>query len=222
MPRTGIVVTARDGSSRLPGKHLRLLDGQRPLLEIMLSRLDQVDGIAEQIVATDWTSPGVTVLAQQLGWRVYTGHPTDILARLIGAATHHNLEIVVFVPGDQPLIDPAVVTSVLRDVVEKKCDFAANTNPDGFAVRVMETEVLLRLEAAMAATREHGTHLLLHPFQFCPRVRVANHSSHKFSVDTAEDLRTIERLVAARGTGASLEEYVAAMEVLANGATDHR
>ena len=199
-----VVVQARTGSSRLPGKVLLPLAGQ-PLLARQLERLQACRTPFALVVATT-TGPvddSVAVVASRAGAQVYRGHPTDLLDRHVRAARAVKADVVVKIPSDCPLIAPEVVDHVLaawlaRGAAER-LDYLGNlhppTHPDGNDVEVMplaSLEIAWR-EAKRAFEREHTTPFL---WDQPARFRLANvtwetgldySKSHRFTIDYPED-----------------------------------
>jgi spore coat polysaccharide biosynthesis protein SpsF len=161
-----IIVQARTGSTRLPGKVLMPLAG-RPLLEQMLRRLEGVRLASEIVVATtvDDEDEPIRQLCRQIGARCHSGHPTDLLDRHYQAAREAQADVALKIPSDCPLIDPAVVDLVLGHYIdhESDYDFVSNlhppTWPDGQDVEVIPMPVLKTAwrEAEREIEREHTT-----------------------------------------------------------------
>ncbi|MCZ8131370.1 MAG: 3-deoxy-manno-octulosonate cytidylyltransferase [Steroidobacteraceae bacterium] len=110
-----VVVPARWGSTRLPGKPLRLLAG-RPMIEHVWRRACE-SGAAEVLVATD--DERIASACREFGaTAVLTdpGHPsgTDRLAEVARTRGWPAHEIVVNVQGDEPLLPPANVAQVAQ------------------------------------------------------------------------------------------------------------
>jgi spore coat polysaccharide biosynthesis protein SpsF len=208
-----VVVQARTGSTRLPGKVLLPVAGA-PLLVRMLERVRAARTPTAVAVATttDAADQPVRDLARAAGVRVVSGHPTDLLARHHQAALECGLsavpdapgaagDLVVKIPSDCPLIDPAVIDRVIGWTLERPgChDFVSNlhpaTYPDGNDVEVMPFSALATAwrEAARPHEREHTTPFLWdHPERF----RLGNvrwetggdlSMSHRFTIDYPED-----------------------------------
>ena len=112
--RTAIVIQARTGSSRLPGKVLAPLAGVS-LLERVVERVLEADTGAEVVVATTILSEDedIRAICKRRGFRCHSGHPTDLLARHVEAARSVGADVLVKIPSDCPLIDPAVVRRVI-------------------------------------------------------------------------------------------------------------
>ena len=103
-----IVIPARYGSTRLPGKPLRLLAG-RPLIEHVHARASAA-GAREVIVATD--DERIAAACRGFGAEVELtdarhASGTDRLAEVARLRGWAGSEIVVNVQGDEPLLAPA-------------------------------------------------------------------------------------------------------------------
>lgn len=204
--RVGLIVTAREDSTRLPRKHLQPLDGRRTLLEVMLSRLHRSNA-EEYILATTPRSAATACLADALKWQVYSDETTrdqNVLGRVLGAAGRFNLDVVAFVPGDQPLMDAALVDEAVEKLSEG-WEYVEHLG-DGFSVRVFQTELLRRLVDYILSAQEHVTTAFLSPWQ--ERHIILQHGIiGKYSVDTLEDLQRVRSLVDKIGPDAGWREY---------------
>jgi spore coat polysaccharide biosynthesis protein SpsF len=164
--KVAAVIQARMGSTRLPGKVLLPLDG-RPLLERMLARVRQAKTLDEIVIATTHLAVDESIrrLATVCGVRCVAGHPTDLVDRHLQAARECNADVVVKIPSDCPLIDPAVIDEVVGFYRARypRFDFVSNLHPaswpDGNDVEVMSRAVLETTwrEAARPFQREHTT-----------------------------------------------------------------
>src|SRR5262245_11229498 len=130
--RIGVVIQARTGSSRLPGKILLPLAGA-PLLQRMIERVRGAKTSFETVVATtvDPADDPVEELCRRIEVRCVRGHPTDLLDRHLAAARAVGAEAVVKIPSDCPLIDPAVIDRVLGFFLAEpdRWDFVSNLHP---------------------------------------------------------------------------------------------
>lgn len=207
-----VVVQARTGSTRLPGKVLLPVAGA-PLLVRMLERVRQARTPTEVVVATttDAADEPVRELARRAGVRCVSGHPTDLLDRHYHAALECGLspladtaaaaDVVVKIPSDCPLIDPAVIDRVIGCHLDQpeRYDFVSNlhpaTYPDGNDVEVMPLPALAAAwrEADRPHEREHTTPFLWdRPGRFrlgnvCWETGADLSMSHRFTIDYPED-----------------------------------
>ncbi len=198
-----VVVQARTGSTRLPNKVLADVCGGT-LLQRMLERVLAAGTPSEVVLATTLppADDHIRDIGHALDLRVYSGHPTDLLDRHFCAARAARADVVVKIPSDCPLIDPAVIDRVIGAFTEdpERYDFVSNLHPpswpDGNDVEVMPMAVLERAwaEAFEPHEREHTT-----PFVWDrpERFRIGNvrwpggrdlSMSHRWTIDYPEDL----------------------------------
>jgi spore coat polysaccharide biosynthesis protein SpsF len=199
---TVVVVQARTGSTRLPGKVLMPLAG-RPLLYRMLERVLAANTPSRVIVATttDESDDVVERIAKATGVDCFRGHPTDLLDRHYHAATAFDADAVVKIPSDCPLIDPAIIDRVIDEYATHAggVDFVSNlhppTYPDGNDVEVMSRRVLetAQIEATEPHHREHTTPFIWEqPDRFrCRNVAWESgldfSSTYRWTIDYIED-----------------------------------
>jgi spore coat polysaccharide biosynthesis protein SpsF len=201
-----VIVQARTGSTRLPGKILMPLAGE-PLLARMIERVRAAKMPFDLVVATttDAADDDVAALASRIDVPCFRGHPTDLLDRHYRAALEEKADVVVKIPSDCPLIDPQVIDRVLAAWRDRTAplDYMSNlhpaTYPDGNDVEVMAMAALETAwrEASMPHEREHTTPFL---WDRPERFRLGNVTweagldysmSHRFTIDYPEDYRFI-------------------------------
>jgi 3-deoxy-manno-octulosonate cytidylyltransferase (CMP-KDO synthetase) len=108
---TVVIIPARFGSTRLPGKALADIAG-RPMVCHVADRAGRARGIARVIVATDDTRIRDAV-ARAGGEAMLTGsqHPTGT-DRLAEVARGLEADVLVNVQGDLPLLEPTMVEAL--------------------------------------------------------------------------------------------------------------
>jgi len=119
-PKVAVVIPARYGSTRFPGKALFKIAG-RPLVEHVWRRCSRAKGIAEVIVATDDMRIAETAFA--FGAEVAMTSPkhrsgTDRCAEV--ARDLAGFSHVINVQGDEPLIDPALISRLAKALAAEK------------------------------------------------------------------------------------------------------
>ncbi len=152
------------GSSRLPGKVLKLLAG-RPVIEHVLRRAmasKRADAICLATTREAIDDP-LEEVARALGVSVFRGSETDVLGRFAGAARMMKADIVVRVTCDCPLLDPSVVDAVIDLRESTEADYASNGLvmdwPDGLDCEAFTAAVLFAADKAARDPyeREHVT-----------------------------------------------------------------
>ncbi len=206
-----VVLQARMGSSRLPGKVLAPICG-RTILSHCIRRL-QAAAIGEVVVATS-TRPedmAVVVEAQRHNVRVVRGSSTDVLGRYLLAIEDWKGPFVFRATADNPVVDIDAPGRVLK-VLEGGADYCVEEGlPVGAAVEGMRTEAL-RESATLAQSpydREHVTPYLRHqPARFAVRPVAAPPECYRphlrLTVDTRDDLSYVRSLLEQAGADARL------------------
>ncbi len=201
---TGVIVQARMGSSRLPRKVLADLAGA-PAIVRQFQRLTRVRGAPLLIMATSdlpMDDPLAAAAAQVPGLRVWRGSELDVLKRYADAARHFELDVIVRVTGDCPLIEPPVIDAVL-DMFGTAGDYAFADNnvprtfPHGFDVQVSSRWALETAdrEAVLPYDREHVMPFITTRPERFPTAHVVSSrppcSEIRITLDYPEDLALI-------------------------------
>lgn len=205
--KKAIIIQARMTSTRLPGKVMREVLG-KPLLQIQLERLVHAGNVDEIIVATTTndTDRPIVELCNSLSIPIFRGSEEDVLERYYQAATEYNVDIVIRITSDCPVIDPRVVEQVIdyylanQDSVDYVSNTGVRTYPRGMDTEVFSRQVLEQAYryATKAPEREHVTlYIYRHPELFklgnYPYWRDVSH--HRWTVDTLEDFELIKRII---------------------------
>jgi spore coat polysaccharide biosynthesis protein SpsF len=227
MRGTAVVLQARMGSTRLPGKAMRVLGG-RTLLEHAIRRL-RASGYPVVLATTTLSDDDcLCAAAETLGAYVFRGSENDVLDRYAQAARHYELHRVVRATGDNPAVDIDAVGRTLALLDRTSAAHVVEHGlPYGAAVEAIRGAALF--EAASAATdpydREHVTPFL----KRTPRFRAVQalapgrvrRPGLRLTVDTEDDLVFMQALVEAVGPQnepAPLTAFIAAADRLACGA----
>lgn len=205
MTRTAIIIQARMGSTRLPGKVLKPIAG-RPMLSYQLERMRQAKRASSIVVATT-TSTLDDVLVDFCGAEgveCTRGPEQDVLSRYAQAARQCRADAVVRVTADCPLLEADLVDQAIHLYERTACDYVSNmiepTWPYGMAVEVFSTAILLEAdaEAVDAAEREHVTPFIYwrpQRYRLQSLTMRPDLSHHRWTVDTPEDFELVSRIV---------------------------
>ena len=158
------IVQARMGSSRFPGKVMKLIQDV-PMIEILIKRLSKSKLIHQIIVATsrnDENTPLVNHL-ESMNIECEIGSEEDVLSRYYNAAKKNQVDVVVRITGDCPLVDANLVDRCIREFIDKDVSYVSNvlpcTFPDGLDVEVFSFESLedAYLNNTLSTEKEHVT-----------------------------------------------------------------
>lgn len=146
--RVHAVVQARMGSTRLPGKVLRLLGG-RPVLSWVVDAAQRAPGVDDVIVATsdEPEDDPVAHLAAATGAQVVRGSEHDVLTRFVQALDEHPCDAVVRLTADCPLLDAGLIGQVVAAwradaTVDYLATTLVRTLPRGLDVELVRAAVL--------------------------------------------------------------------------------
>jgi 3-deoxy-manno-octulosonate cytidylyltransferase (CMP-KDO synthetase) len=112
-----VIIPARYASSRFPGKPLAEIAG-KPMVAHVAERARK-SGAREVLIATD--HPEIAAAARQYGFtammtRRSHASGTDRLAEVVSRRRYPARQIIVNVQGDEPLIDPALISEVASNL----------------------------------------------------------------------------------------------------------
>ena len=209
MPEIAVIIPARWGSSRFPGKPLAEIAG-KPLIQHVWERCRLVKKISRVIVATD--DSRIFNAAAAFGAEVEMTSAehqsgTDRIAEV--AARQSTLTHVINVQGDEPLISPALIHSLAEALLSGKteivtaaseiCDPEELENPNvvkvvfnraGNALYFSRSQIPFSRSQPAKAFRHHGiygyTARLLREFVSWPQ-------SDLEKTEQLEQLRVLDR-----------------------------
>ena len=201
--RVGIIIQARMGSTRLPGKVMLHLEG-KSILEHIIERLRHCRYVDEIVLATTVNENDniLEMLARQINLKIFRGDEEDVLSRYYLAAKENNFDIITRITSDCPVIDHEITDKVIEFYLKNlHLDYISNvlnrTLPRGLDAEVFSFQTLQRVykEAHLDYEREHVTpHIYLNPQKF----KIANFklndkdfSHYRLTVDTREDFELI-------------------------------
>lgn len=152
------------GSTRLPGKVLEDLAGA-PALIRLFERLRRVKGHPRIVLATSTLAgddPIADLVTAQPDIALWRGPEQDVLKRYADATRHFDLDPIVRITADCPLMEPACIDKVLEAYcATPECQYADNlvprTFPHGLDVQAVSRAALeaADAEAGDAVQREH-------------------------------------------------------------------
>ena len=225
--KVAVLLQARFGSQRLPGKVLEQLAGAT-LLAHCVTRL-QAAVLGPVVVATT-TLPAddaVAAEAERLNVAVWRGSEDDVLARFVGAMTSVQAEFVIRATADNPAVDAGSGLRLVDALRSAHADHAVEDGlPYGSTVEAI-TATALRDAAGRTSDpfdREHVTPYIRRAGSGFKCLTVAAPASvHRpdlrFTVDTATDLAYMRRVLrdggATGGRVVPLVDLIAAADRLA-------
>ena len=197
------LVQARTGSVRLPQKVLKPILN-KPMIELLLSRLSRSTELDEIVVATskEKRDDKLESTVESLGFKCTRGSEKDVLDRFYKSAKFFEADVIVRITGDCPLVDSYLVDECIREYKKQEVDYFSNidpvTYPDGLDIEVMSFQSLERanLEAETDFDREHVTPYIRNSDSFSKSSiqHEEDLSGQRWSVDEPEDLIVVSKI----------------------------
>lgn len=199
------IIQARLGSTRLPGKTMMVIENV-PLLGHLVKRIKATTCVNDIIIATtvNKRDDAIVEFAGNNNLKFYRGSEEDVLDRFYNTSVEFNVDTIVRVTPDCPLLDPKVVDLVVSAYRAGNYDYVSNviipTFPDGLDTEVFSFQSLKKAwhEATLPSEREHVTaYIVKNPDQF----RIFNVkrdgediSWMRWTVDTQKDFEFVKEI----------------------------
>lgn len=201
-----IITQARMTSTRLPGKILQEVN-HKPLLDYHIERLQKTGFDVIIATTTNETDDIVCDYAAKNQLKFYRGSEENVLSRYYEAAKKFDVDIIVRVTSDCPLIDPHLI----RNAVEK---YVQLNNPNlylsngiertfarGFDFEIFDFNLLKEAHknASNPEDLEHVTPYIWKnksgKIEFYHVKQQDNNSNLRITVDTQDDFDLVKKLV---------------------------
>ncbi len=201
------IIEARIGSERLPGKVLIPVLG-KSILQHIIERSNSCKYVDETILAIPDTKDNdiLEKFAFEKSVTFYRGSENNVLERFYLAAKENNSDVIVRMPGDDPLIDPEIIDLVISKHLNTDADYSCTEYPDWFLPRGLGVEVFSfkALEKSYKESKKdyEKEHVALHfienpnSFKFNAIV-LPEHLKNptlRLTLDTKEDLELITKI----------------------------
>lgn len=212
--KIGIIVQARLGSTRLPGKILKQFYDGKTLLETLLEKLHKIKGISIIVATSDSVNDDLLEsFLKKKGEVVFRGSENDVLSRFIQAAQVNGIDGIVRICSDNPFIDIDAIKELIESSRCSEADyvgFRINDKPSilthfgfwGEFVRLSALEKVAQTTAEGTPAHEHVTyHIYNHPSEYkckwidAPQI-LQGREDIRLTVDTPEDFANAQTVYA--------------------------
>ncbi|MED1420452.1 glycosyltransferase family protein [Bacillus smithii] len=195
--KTLIIIQARMGSTRLPGKVLKPL-GDTVVLDYVVSRCRQVKQVDEVIVATSVLpqDDAIEKWCQKHHVPCFRGSEDDVLARYYECAKPYHPDYVIRVTADCPFVDFELANNVIEAMTVKPSDIVIVKGdlPRGLVVEMMSFSALEYIYHHGKEPR-HREHVTYYAYEFTDEFKHTyvqapesiQHPQLRITLDTEED-----------------------------------
>lgn len=213
--KIGIILLARTGSTRLPGKVLLKICG-KTVVEHIIRRLERVYPYNKLIVATtvNKNDDQIEVLCDNLDVDVFRGSEENVLGRCIDAAEFFGLDIVIRIGADAPFIDWEIINDMLcvflterekGNYLEYLSNSLERSFPLGLDADIFDVKTLVKIDKQTRECTPEERRLneinvipYLHQNRGSFRVfsykKSTDYSYLRWTLDTIEDFKLISKI----------------------------
>ena len=217
-----IITQARIGSTRLPSKVLKEIEG-KSLLQIHLERLKKSKYGNNIIVATTFEDgvEKIIKIAKSVEVDYYQGDTNDVLDRFYNAAKGKSPDYIVRVTSDCPLLDPVLMDEIIATAINNKKDYTSNVLshdfPDGQDIEVFRFKALEKAwqKSLKKEDREHVTKFIIDNSSYFQQdmfssediVSNKNYGDIRMTLDYIEDFECLFNLILKLGINQTWQTY---------------
>lgn len=198
-----IILQARTGSTRLPGKVLMPING-KPMIEWQIKRLQSAN-IAPIVLATtsDSSDDKLVQIAESLAIEVFRGSINNVLQRFEEVIRKKEPNYFVRITGDCPLIMPKILVDMNTIYRDSPRDYFSNTLkttfPDGLDAEFVSINAFKRM-LRMPLSNQEREHVTLALYRHPELFTLANYENKvdygnlRWTVDYPEDLTFVRNV----------------------------
>ncbi|MBM7606295.1 spore coat polysaccharide biosynthesis protein SpsF [Metabacillus crassostreae] len=200
------IIQARMGSTRLSGKVMKEIKGSTVLSHV-IERVKQSSLIEEIIIATTGHERDDVIEKEAItcGVKVFRGSEEDVLSRYYLAAKENNIDIIVRITSDCPVIDPNVIDKIVKYYLHENYALVTNAGAElsqrSFP-RGLDTEVFSfdELEVGFINGQEkyHREHVTPYIYEHSNKIHYykndIDYSKYRWTLDTEEDFVLINEI----------------------------
>lgn len=166
--KTIVIIQARMGSTRLPGKIFKPL-GDEVILSYVVKRCKAIQGVDDVIVATSTLSQDDVVekWCNENDVAVCRGSEDDVLSRYVQCAKTYNPNYIMRVTADCPFVDYELASEVVKFMKERDVEIVdlKGDMPRGLAVELLTFNALKRIDQQGKLER-HREHVTYYAYEF--------------------------------------------------------
>ncbi len=205
--KIGCVIIARLGSSRLPGKVLKIVKNET-LLIWLLKRIKKIKYFKDIVVATTTNEEDdkIEKIVLKNKFKIFRGSEKNVVQRLYKASKKFKFDHVVEITADCPLIDPNIIVQCIKIYQNNSVDYLNNcfirSYPDGMDIQIFNIKALKK---TLQSTKkpEELEHIGLYQMRNQKKFKVLNLISPKelylpnlgLTLDEKQDFKLIKKII---------------------------
>ena len=204
---TLLIIQARMGSSRLPGKVLKMLGGHTTL-EYVIRRCFKIPSVNKIVVATSNLKQDnlIEFFCDNQGVECFRGDEKNVLSRYVSIADKYKPQFIVRVTADCPFLDFQMAEEMIRLIKKSKVDIIDYNEgfiPRGIGVEVLTYTALQYIYensnkdyqkehvTYYAYEEEHKDEFSRYSYKIPEKL---HYPQHRLTLDTVEDYELLNKL----------------------------
>lgn len=196
------------GSSRLPGKTLKLLNGQ-PLIMHVINRLKLIKNCKIVLLTSNKQQDDVLEeWCDNNNILTFRGSEDNVLERYYLASKFFKADNIIRATGDNPLVEPYFANELLQMHIDLKADYSSNKSeigsnlPDGLGIEIFTFDAL-KTSMEKSTQEHHFEHVdeyilenrrLFKIYKDANAGGLIDYSNIRLTVDTLDDFKKVENI----------------------------
>ena len=202
-----IIIQARMGSKRLPGKALKEHNGFSPL-DVLIKRIKKIAEVKKIIIATTKLKEDdiFQKISKKLKVKLFRGKTNNVLDRYYSASKFYKSKNIIRLTSDCPFVETSVIKKLIKIFNTNKFDYVSNTYPlpctypDVSYIEIFSFDALkkIKLKAKLPSDKEHFTKYFFKKKKEFKCFRLdykINLSKYRYTIDIIEDFKLFMSIV---------------------------
>jgi glutamate-1-semialdehyde 2,1-aminomutase len=202
--RITAIIQARLNSSRFKNKILKKINGKE-IIKILIERLKKSKEINDIIVAIPNTrsNNSLEIFLKKNNINIFRGSEKNVLERFVQCTRKNNINNLVRITSDCPLIDPKILDKMARQFKKANFDYLSNipkrSFPDGMDIEFLKKKTLEKAyeNVVYDYDKEHVTPYILRSNIFKKKnfLYKENYSNVRITLDYPKDLKVLKKII---------------------------
>lgn len=200
--KIGCLIQARLTSKRLPGKILKKIDN-KTILEHLNKRVKKIKDVDDIIylIPKNKKNKRLSLFLKKKNFNFFEGSEYNVLKRYYEAAKKNDLDVIIRITSDCPLLDPIICSKMLSIFLNNKINYLSNilirSYPKGLDCEIFDFKTLEKTYklAKKDYDKEHVTSLMRRSNKFKKKNFLNNFGfceDQRWTLDYNEDFKMIK------------------------------
>lgn len=200
-----VLLAARSSSKRLPKKHFFKINSKMRIIDLCILRLKKAKLVKKIFLCTtkrkdDDSFINVSKL-HNIG--LFRGSTLNVAKRIIDCAKENNIQTIVRITADCPIVDPKIIDECIKLHLKKKSEYTSNilnlSFPDGLDVEIVNLDTLTKSQKS-CNTKSNKEHVTLYIrksklFKKYNYKNNVNYSNRRWTLDNLDDFLFLKKVI---------------------------